>query len=264
MQATEFNERMNVVMTWLESHPELPRTLKKRIWRHFKEFLAIRVGVEDHLILNDLPPSLSGDVSFFLLDEEVRCNPLFVGMPANLLARLVTIISQATYQPGELIVDEGAQQANGLCMYIVSQGAAEMIYQGRRRDVQKGDSFGEEMLVGFETRCGYSVKATTKMRVFKIQADIYQNEFSDSPELITSMQEDTRAMLGRSFLGKDYSNAVNALSESAKGRASLINGGPSGVQASFPEAVLDTLANIHHMVHAVHKHNVPPSSPRAS
>merc|ERR1719162_82183 len=124
---------MNVVMAWLESHPELPKTLKKRIWRHFKEFLTVKVGVEDQLIVNDLPPSLSGDVSFFLLDEDVRCNPLFSGMPPNLLARLVTIINQATYQRGESIVDEGAQQR--CCMYIVSEGEAEMTYNGKCKDV---------------------------------------------------------------------------------------------------------------------------------
>jgi len=253
MQAREFNERMNIVMAWLESHPELPKTLKTRIWRHFKEFLTMKGGVEDHLIVNDLPPSLSGDVSFFLLDEDVRCNNLFSGMPANLLARLVTIIDQATYQRGESIVDEGAQQR--CCMYIVSEGEAEMTYNGKCKDVLRGESFGEEMLVGFETRSGYSVKATTKVRVFRIAADAYQNEFGDSPELIETMQERTRTELGRSFLGKDYS--CSAQSDQAKGRASLINGGSSGIQASFPEAVLDTLADMHTMLHAVHKHNVP-------
>merc|ERR1719155_109534 len=51
----ELKERMNVVLSWLSSHPEIPKVLRRRIWRHFKEFLTTKAGVDDYLILNDLP-----------------------------------------------------------------------------------------------------------------------------------------------------------------------------------------------------------------
>ena len=37
-------ERLEVVMSWLQTHPELPRVLRKRIWRHYKDSLTSDCG----------------------------------------------------------------------------------------------------------------------------------------------------------------------------------------------------------------------------
>merc|ERR1719359_1628130 len=61
-----FKDRMNLVLSWLDFHDELPSALRRRIWRHFKEHLAKKTAVEDSIVMNDLPTNLKHTLSTFL------------------------------------------------------------------------------------------------------------------------------------------------------------------------------------------------------
>merc|ERR1719253_2130082 len=87
-----FKDRMNLVMAWLDFHEELPGALRRRIWRHFKEHLRKKTAVEDSIVMNDLPSNLKNTLAGFLLQDDVRYNPLFDSLPSSELPQLVLLI----------------------------------------------------------------------------------------------------------------------------------------------------------------------------
>merc|ERR1719446_1196178 len=95
---------MEVVKSWIQMHPELPRVLRKRIWRHYKDKLTTVHAIGDMAVLNDLPPSLVEDITLYILDDDVRSNPLFEGLPQHALSRLVAVLEEVTFETGEVMV----------------------------------------------------------------------------------------------------------------------------------------------------------------
>merc|ERR1719158_2491385 len=89
-----YNERMSQVHAWLCHHSELPASLRRRIKHYFEKHLTQRAAVEDTAIINDLSPALIQDVSYFLINEQVRCSVLFHDLPNSALAHLMPILEQ--------------------------------------------------------------------------------------------------------------------------------------------------------------------------
>ncbi len=76
-------------------------------------------------------------------------SPLFVGLPRRHLARLATHFFEKTYQPGEIVFQEGDP---GRALFVVVEGAVEITQttpQGEYvlRALGPGDAFGELALV---------------------------------------------------------------------------------------------------------------------
>jgi len=226
-----FKERMEVVMAWLRAHPELPRVLRKRIWLHFKDFLTSKHVVDDSLILNDLSPSLGEDVNLFLLDDDVRHNPIFEGLPAHALSRLNCVLVETMFVENEYIV---SQELEWQAMYIIKSGTAELTQSdGCFRELNGGESFGEETLFDVNRRYAYSVTAKTPVRALMIERAKFMHEFADCQELVMHMMKQLNDP--RSF----DEDSIQKRSVVEAGRASLLRGGREGVPPPFADAVLD-------------------------
>jgi CRP-like cAMP-binding protein len=229
-------ERMEVVTSWLRTHPELPRVLRKRVWRHFKITLTTTHTIDDFLILNDLPPSLIEDVAFFLLDSNIRCNPLFEGLPPHAIGRLLAVTEEATFEAKEVMVssDFDVKEPG---MFVIKLGTAILTRSdGNPRELSDGESFGEEVLLGFDKHYGYTVTAKTRMMVYRIDKERFAKEFEGHPELMERMEQ---CVIDKGKVEFPQRCA-------AKGRASLLTGGASGVSPSFPEAVMDSMEAMEH------------------
>merc|ERR1712232_122743 len=112
-------ERMDLITSWLDGHEEIPRALRRRIRKHFKESLATRTAIDDPTVVTDLSPELRADTAFIIIHEKVRCNPMFSELPNSALASLVEIIRKTHTNVNERIVTCGDP---GIAMYILVEG----------------------------------------------------------------------------------------------------------------------------------------------
>merc|ERR1712048_558850 len=138
-----------------------------RIRKHFRESLASRTAIEDRAVLIDLSPELRSDTAFFIIDETVRSNPTFNGLPNSVLASLVEILNKTQMDMNEKIVRYGDP---GVAMYILVDGLGRYDYgfAWEPPDVAKpssknwfeqltlGQSFGEEVIFGLAETYQYT------------------------------------------------------------------------------------------------------------
>jgi hypothetical protein len=114
-----YYDRLNLIVSWLDMHEEIPRVLRRKIRQHFKEYLGAQTAIDDAAVIVDLPPELRADAAFFLLHEQVRMNSLFTELPNSALASIVEIIRRTTTKTAERIVNYGDP---GVAMYILAEG----------------------------------------------------------------------------------------------------------------------------------------------
>jgi hypothetical protein len=201
-------DRMDLITSWLDGHDELPKILRRRIRKHFKESLATRTAIDDPAVVWDLSPELRADTAFFIIHEKVRCNPMFYELPNSALPSLVEIIRKTQMQACERIVSCGDP---GIAMYILVEGfarfdqgemwlppqmrlsEAESMVQAtksrRFHQVTVGDSFGEEIIFGLEENYLYTVVAVSAATLFSISEDGFKDQFKNMPELHESMYQ---------------------------------------------------------------------------
>lgn len=229
-----FVERMQTVVNWLEVHGELPKSLRRRVWKHFKEFLTLRDTVSDSLILNDLPPNLSQDVAFYILDDTIRYNPLFEDLPTECLSAVVAILQELRLASEEVVVEAGAPGA----MFVVSHGHVEVRDAKKTMMLCHGDSFGEENLLGHCTEMMCTAEAKSVVLLYKIDRESFLAQFSSKPRLLQQMK--------KNFLKSSNHRVVAA--RASDGKASLLLGGQGGVPPTFPDAVMQALSKIDHLL----------------
>jgi len=155
-------------------------------------------------IVNDLSPALVQDVSYFLINDQVRCSILFHDLPNSALAHLMPILEQTTCEASERIVTYGDP---GINMYVIIDGKAcfEQGHQWKARDplevedelkaqqreckqtLTKGDSFGEEIVLGLEEEYHYTIIASTAMSLYSICESKFLQAFHHLPDVMHKM-----------------------------------------------------------------------------
>lgn len=119
-------------------------------------------------------------------------------------------------------------------MYIIKSGTAELTQSdGCFRELNGGESFGEETLFDVNRRYAYSVTAKTPVRALMIERAKFMHEFADCQELVMHMMKQLNDP--RSF----DEDSIQKRSVVEAGRASLLRGGREGVPPPFADAVLD-------------------------
>jgi len=201
---------MDLITSWLDGHDEIPKILRRRIRKHFKESLATRTAIDDPAVVGDLSAELRADTAFFIIHEKVRCNPMFFELPNSALANLVEIIRKTQSHAGERIVSHGDP---GIAMYILVDGfgrfdqgemwlppglrsndedAAVNVMRvstttARFQQLTVGQSFGEEIIFGLEENYNYTIVAVSSATLFSISEDGFKDRFKNMPELHDSM-----------------------------------------------------------------------------
>jgi len=227
-----YKERMGLIQSWLEYHSEFPRKLRLRVCRYFREFLTQKTAMDDTAILNDLSPALRNDVCMYLINDEVRHNPLFSDIPARSLAYLVPILQFRTVAANETIVNKDDP---GTGMYIITDGIASLRRDGDMgdsRDLCAGDSFGEEVLLGKERQYRYSVVAKEKVTLFEVPQLQFTAQLKSMPHLMTRILMNYSTLTGRD---------TQRPSVRKGGRSSLIRAGSIGIPPEFSDEVITVL-----------------------
>eukprot|EP00929_Paragymnodinium_shiwhaense_P086995 TRINITY_DN47335_c0_g3_i1.p1 TRINITY_DN47335_c0_g3~~TRINITY_DN47335_c0_g3_i1.p1 ORF type:complete len:832 (+),score=139.13 TRINITY_DN47335_c0_g3_i1:91-2586(+) len=258
-----YYERLELVQAWLDHHREIPMVLRRRIRRHFKNFLNQRAALDDASIMNDLTPELRHDAAYFLVNDEVRCNPLFCNLPNGALEQLCSVLKLITMQKDERICGYGEP---GLAMYILTFGEARFeaghqyvlcadgtTYEKITR-LAAGDSFGEEIILGLEERYSYTIVASTEVEMQSIPEDSFCDRFKTMPDVMQQMRN--------TFLDSSDEYGARPL-RSTKARSSIMGGGQQlGVPTAFSDHVLDALAKLEQSVSVMQTPN--PEDPAQS
>jgi CRP-like cAMP-binding protein len=257
LNAAAFTERMQLVHSWLEYHSEIPRSLRRRIKKYFINHLNKKGAADDIAIMNDLSPSLVHDVSFFLVQEEVRCNVLFHSLPSGAVGQLLSLIGKTEFAAEETIVAQGDP---GEAMFVILHGIAKFeaghqwradaaesskmdedllkLESGVDADNSKsertltlstGDSFGEEIILELEEEYQYTIVSKTAVNMLEIQKDAFIEHFKHMPDMLEQMHNNFTKP-------KQVAEQANA-SAKKRGRSSI----KEGVVQAFPDLVLDKL-----------------------
>lgn len=203
-----FNERMEMLEAWLDHHDRIPQVLRRRIRRNFKAHWFTRTTADDSSIICDLSRELRADAAYFIIHENVRSHPMFCEMQSSALATLVDVLKQVCAEHTETIVNLGDQ---GTAMYIIVSGSAQAVdgdlSLGRASrlpastsmprirgstttnnleqfpKLHPGDSFGEEIIFGFEELYTYTILAVSRVQMFELGEDEFKQRFKNLPDL---------------------------------------------------------------------------------
>merc|ERR1712232_240486 len=117
-----YYERMDLIQSWLDRNDKVPKMLRRRIRKHFKQALSANTAIEDSEVVAQLSPELRDDTVFFIVDDHVRSNSMFRKIPNSALASIVCILKKVYNNAEECIVKHGDP---GIAMYILVKGAAK-------------------------------------------------------------------------------------------------------------------------------------------
>jgi len=194
-----FTDKMDEMQDWLESHSEMPKILRHRVKRYFRNHFTQKTITSDLTIMSNLSPALVHDVGFFLLPKEVRCNRLFDNLASSTLVEFLPTVHRTDAEALDNIVSYGDP---GTAMYIVIEGVAFLdrghlpdptasTFEARHAKelLTTGDSFGEEIILGQEEEYKYHVTARTAMRMYSIGEKQFGEALNSMPEVVRRITE---------------------------------------------------------------------------
>ena len=102
--------------------------------------------------------------------ELIENNPIFRGIPAKVLARLVKMAKPREYQPGELVVEQGKA---GTEFFVILSGLVEVIQSGDTLvTLGPGQGVGEIALVERVPRTA-TIRALEKLTVLCFERKVF-------------------------------------------------------------------------------------------
>jgi len=265
LYAQAYYQRMDLIMAWIYHH-HFPPDLRRRLRHYFRAYFGQKSAIDEAAIMNDLSADLREECRNFLIHDHVRHNPMFDGLPSYLLRRVVQRLKIATVEAQECIIRE---DTIGTAMHIIIQGVASL---KRRRQFQKevsqsqlestgstvdalsetfinpkysgvdtrklgpGDSFGEEILLGFTSVYSYSVTAVARCDIYLLEESDFDSIFQDMPEIQMQMCE---SVTGR----RNIKAAQRRTLEHGKSTLRL-QSGTNVLPTGFVEVVLGALEEI--------------------
>lgn len=188
LNATAYYERMDLIHAWL-THHKLPMPVKRRLRRYFKSYLSEKSAVKEADIWRDLSPELQREVGEYIIHQDVKSNPLFDGMTTGTVVRLQSILQRVTVHSGRSVATQGEA---GTAMYIVVSGLLKMQFITENEVLESklcpGQSFGEEILLGFAEHYDYTVIVVEKAKLEMIVEDEFLGLFQNMPNVLEKMK----------------------------------------------------------------------------
>eukprot|EP00927_Polykrikos_kofoidii_P063397 TRINITY_DN5820_c0_g1_i20.p1 TRINITY_DN5820_c0_g1~~TRINITY_DN5820_c0_g1_i20.p1 ORF type:complete len:307 (-),score=40.19 TRINITY_DN5820_c0_g1_i20:86-964(-) len=179
-----------------------------------------------------MSPELREEASTFVVREEVRKNPLFLNLPPGVTRHMLPILDDVAVQQGECIVLQGEI---GEFMYIFVTGMGKQRGASNGKTIlRRGNSFGEEILLGFAERYSYSVSVMVNSALCRICEDEFKKTFETMPDVVTQMRLNYITKIPRQ-LSPARDERVNMLDA---------NAGFSSCPPGFADAALSLLTSI--------------------
>jgi len=116
----------------------------------------------------------------------IRGVPLFAESDETFLDRLAGEFNDRTYEPGELLAEEGER---GRTFFVIESGQATVLVHGNEvRTLGPGDSFGEMALIDKSARSA-TVRADTEVRGYQLPVWSFRPIVESHPEMFWALLE---------------------------------------------------------------------------
>ncbi len=189
-------ETMEGINAFLE-YRGLPAALRRRIREYYSYRWEKRLGFDESAILDDLSPSLQGDVSLFLKRDVIQKVPFFHGATDELIREIALAMRPQVYMPGDLVFRAGEKGGE---MFFIGRGRIEVLGKDGitvQATLGDGQFFGEGALVLGQPRSA-SVRAAGFCDLYALDKKSFDGIISRYPEFADHIDAMIRERFGQS------------------------------------------------------------------
>jgi voltage-gated potassium channel len=175
----------------------VPAPLQREIYAYYKYLWENRMGYDEASVLDDLPPSLSAELSLVLKRDLIQKIDFLRDASASLIKDLCIKLRPVVFTPGDVVLRAGEI---GRHVYFISKGTVEVITSDGRqilRTLSDGDFFGELALIHSQPRTA-TVRAVGYCDFYVLDKDSFRETLTRYPEFERSIREisDARTLPG--------------------------------------------------------------------
>eukprot|EP00002_Diphylleia_rotans_P027803 TRINITY_DN5590_c0_g1_i3.p1 TRINITY_DN5590_c0_g1~~TRINITY_DN5590_c0_g1_i3.p1 ORF type:complete len:736 (-),score=147.16 TRINITY_DN5590_c0_g1_i3:1504-3711(-) len=185
--ATRYREKLDSLHEYMR-YRGLPQYLRSRILNYYDVIWSRHKGIDENLILNELPSSLRSEIALYLNRELVENVPLFKGSnEPGFINSLVVMLKPQVALEGDYIIRHGEI---GREMYFLSRGEVEVV-SGDGKTVfarlKEGSYFGEIALL-FAARRIASIRASGYCELLLLTKEDFDSVLNFFPSFADSMR----------------------------------------------------------------------------
>eukprot|EP00002_Diphylleia_rotans_P030169 TRINITY_DN6188_c0_g1_i2.p1 TRINITY_DN6188_c0_g1~~TRINITY_DN6188_c0_g1_i2.p1 ORF type:complete len:1264 (+),score=201.87 TRINITY_DN6188_c0_g1_i2:63-3854(+) len=158
--AVRYRQKVEVLQEYMK-YRGLPEHLKMKILQYYEVLWSRHGGLDENVILKDMPGTLRSEVSLYMNKELVRQVGLFKDCDAaGFLNALVVLLRPHVAIPGEYVIREGDL---GHEMYFVKRGTLEVLSEDGNVvfGTLKEDHYFGEIALLFECKRTASIRASS-------------------------------------------------------------------------------------------------------
>src|SRR3989442_10655386 len=85
----------------------IPFTLQEKIHRYYNYLWSRNKGMDESIVLRDLPSSLKTEVALFIHHESLSKIPFFQGAEKSFINSVVKLFKHVIYAPDDYIINAG-------------------------------------------------------------------------------------------------------------------------------------------------------------
>ena len=178
--SAKFRKKLDIVNLWMR-YKGINPILQQRIRNYYQYIWQRQAGLNDAIILSDLPLHLRADVSSDLNKDILRKVSLFEKCgDESFLQELTRKLKPEVYTPNDFIIREGDF---GASMYFITRGivTVELDDVGKVNTLGEGSFFGEVALL-MKAKRNASIVAKTFVDVFVLSKADVDEALLDYPE----------------------------------------------------------------------------------
>lgn len=179
-QAQEFRKKIDAINEYMRFR-EIPEHLQNRVRSYFDYVWARNKGLDEQLILEELPQPLRVDLRLFLHRQVLETVPLFQGADSGFLNQIVMMLEPMVAAPGDYIIRFGDV---GKEMFFISKGKVNVVSGDEKTTyatLTEGAFFGEIALLFPEKRTA-SIISDGYCDLFSLDKSALEKVLEDFPE----------------------------------------------------------------------------------
>ena len=190
---SRFREKLDRIQTYLREK-KVPQGLQKKVrsyyqymWEYNRDTSTDFLSVEQYY-LNDLPRSLSTQISLCLNQKLIESVPMFKGAEPQFIEQILAKLRPIVLPSEDYVIHEGQI---GHEMYFINHGEVQVFSEKDNKiieNMESGSFFGELALLDSVRRTA-SVKTLTYCELFVLEKSDFAQVMADYPNFADKIEE---------------------------------------------------------------------------
>jgi voltage-gated potassium channel len=169
-------------------YKSLPAELRKKLNAYYSYVWEQRLGYDESVIVNELPPSLKMEVMLHLKRDIIHKVPLFKDVREEFVREIAQRLMPVVYLPDDWVFKAGDA---GEGMFFVSRGELDVVSKDGETilsHLRDGDYFGEIALMLNQARSA-SVQAKTFCDLYRLDKEALESVVKNYPEVGAKIEQ---------------------------------------------------------------------------